>query len=300
MFEETEQGLKQFDKTQRERWERHLFEELKPFLKIQSDETLKRWDHTTGRQNLYALFRPFAAQFTFPWLKIPGPVIRDFFRKVMVARLVDTFLRESGRRVYLAGVPGPYILYLDEVCSRLMPLRKEREAEHQQRVIEERQATLAARMEQHQSADAAIEDDAEQPVAVKLKVLQNGINARNVIGFPTREWELKSNLLAYNARSLKMAHEFFDTNPAATPGHLLSVMEASAQYIAENPDPHGEYDPKYVIRKGAHLTSLLKELPAIVAATQLSEDVPAFQLVPTGTDNNPGSPERSAPRGRNG
>ena len=58
-------------------------------------------------------------------------------------------------------------------------------------------------------------------------------------------------------------------------------MDRCAAYVADNPLEKGEFDERYAIRKGTHLTSLLKELPSTVAAAELGDSVPAFRAVQT-------------------
>ena len=74
----------------------------------------------------------------------------------------------------------------------------------------------------------------------------------------------------------RAAKEFFNANPEVTPAHLLEVMNFCAAYVANNPLEDGEYDENYDLRKGTQLTSLLKSLPAVVAAAGLGQSMPAF------------------------
>lgn len=159
---------------------------------------------------------------------------------------------------------------------------KEREeaAEHDRRLQVEKEYRQL--QQKHRSKDADNEDDANRSAAEKVKILRNGIVSRNRIGWLTNKTHHVTNLLVYNNNSLKIAKQFFDLNADLTPSHLLEVMDAAARYIADNPLTEGEYDPNYNIRKGAHLTSLLKELDAVLTAAEMSNNFSAFNELPAG------------------
>ena len=170
------------------------------------------------------------------------------------------------------------------IGCQLAPRRKARREARRSQFVADRQLEWNARQQKHQSADAHLEDDPVLSAAAKVKVLENGILSLNQMGVLNCNYETKLNLLRYNRNSLDLAKQFFNLNPAATPGHLLDVMERCASHVANHPLEAGEFDEHYTLRKGTHLTSLLAELPAIVADAELGDSMPAFQPVARETE----------------
>ena len=248
---------------------------IKPLLDQQPVELLDRWYACASWQANYPEMIKQVEGFQLPSLP-PLPMGWDdsFLRRVMVAYLTSIFSRQDV--VGFHQCRASYAFLVDYVLGRLMKLWKERaEAiEHARRVqVEEEYRQL---QQQHRSKDADNEDDENRSAAEKVKILQNGINARNRIGWLTNQIHHFDNLLGSNHNSLKLARQFFDSNPEWTPGHLLHVMDASACYIAEHPLEEGKFDSNYNLRKGANLTSLLKELNAVLTAAEMFSRFPAF------------------------
>lgn len=251
---------------------------IKPLLDQQPVELLDRWYACASWQANYLEMIKQVEGFQLPSLP-PLPMGWDdsFLRRVMVAYLTSIFSRQDV--VGFHQCRASYAFLVDYVLGRLMKLWNERaEAiEHARRVqVEEEYRQL---QQQHRSKDADNEDDANRSAAEKVKILQNGIVARNRIGWLTNQTHHFDNLLGSNHNSLKLARQFFELNPEWTPGHLLQVMDASACYIAEHPSVE-EFDPRYDFRKGANLTSLLKELNAVLTAAEMFSRFPAFTELP--------------------
>jgi len=251
---------------------------IKPLLDQQPVELLDRWYACASWQANYLEMIKQVEGFQLPSLP-PLPMGWDdsFLRRVMVAYLTSIFSRQDV--VGFHQCRASYAFLVDYVLGRLMKLWNERaEAiEHARRVqVEEEYRQL---QQQHRSKDADNEDDANRSAAEKVKILQNGIVARNRIGWLTNQTHHFDNMLGSNHNSLKLARQFFELNPEWTPGHLLQVMDASACYIAEHPSVE-EFDPRYDFRKGANLTSLLKELNAVLTAAEMFSRFPAFTELP--------------------
>ena len=199
-------------------------------------------------------------------------------RRVMVAYLTSCLYDRSD--YWRATCESVYHLKVDVVLKRLGELWKEREAANERvrrQQVEEKYGELE---QQHRSKDADNEDDANRSAAEKVKILQNGIVARNRIGWLTNQTQHVTNLLRRTETSLHLARQFFNLNPELTPGHLLAVMDAAARYVAENTLVEKEYDPHYNIRKGAHLTALLKELNTVLTSLEMANNFPAFNELP--------------------
>ena len=259
--------------------------ELTTFLGKQTEEVLFRWSEIREREALYLEFQPWVDGFEFAGLKDRNATVLALLRNAAMVRLVQVFIRFRECGSYLSNEQYLYLFTL-EIGRCIEPYRKALEDAAQNRFVASRQAEWEAGSIKHRSPDEHMEIDPVQSAAVKSKVLENAINARNLTGVLNAKHEIKKNLLGYNADSLVMAKQFFNTNPAATPAHLLAVMDRCAAYVANNPLEKGEFDERYAIRKGTHLTSLLKELPSVIAAAELGDSVPVFQAVRT--DDNQG------------
>lgn len=251
------------------------FRAIEPLLARQPDEQVERWYSCDSWQTNYPEMIKLVEGFQLPSLP-PLPMGWDdnFLRRVMVAYLTSSLY--SRHDYWRFTCPGAYCMTINSVLPRLTKRWKERaEAIEQERrlQVEEKYRQL---QQQHRSKDADNEDDANRSAAEKVKILQNGIVARNRIGWLTNQTHHFDNLLGSNHNSLKLARQFFDSNPEWTPGHLLQVMDASACYIAEHPLEEGKFDSNYNLRKGANLTSLLKELNAVLTAAEMFSRFPAF------------------------
>lgn len=252
---------------------------IEPLLNQQPVEQLDRWYAAATWQANYPDMIKLVEGFKLP---SPSalPVAKDesFLRRMMVAYLTSILYRFDSDR-WRFSCRACNRLHVECVLGRLMKLWNERaEAiEHARRVqVEEEYRQL---QQQHRSKDADNEDDENRSAAEKVKILQNGIVARNRIGWLTNQTHHFDNLLRSNHNSLKLARQFFDLNPDLPPGHLLKVMDAAARYIAEHPSVE-EFDPRYDFRKGANLTSLLKELDAVLTAAEMFSRFPAFTELP--------------------
>lgn len=252
---------------------------IEPLLNQQPVEQLDRWYAAATWQANYPDMIKLVEGFKLP---SPSalPVAKDesFLRRMMVAYLTSILYRFDSDR-WRFSCRACNRMHVECVLGRLMKLWNERaEAiEHERRVqVEEEYRQL---QQQHRSKDADNENDDNRSAAEKVKILQNGIVARNRIGWLTNQTHHFDNLLGSNQNSLKLARQFFDLNPDLTPGHLLGVMDASACYIAEHPSVE-EFDPRYDFRKGANLTSLLKELNQVLTAAEMFSRFPAFTELP--------------------
>ena len=258
--------------------EQVCFRVIEPLLARQPDEQLERWYDCDSWQANYPEMIKLVEGFQLP----PQPPLPmgwndNFLRRVMVAYLTSSLY--SHHDYWRFTCRGAYCMTINSVLPRLTKLWNERaEAiEHARRVqVEEEYRQL---QQQHRSKDADNEDDENRSAAEKVKILQNGIVARNRIGWLTNQTHHFDNLLRSNQNSLKLARQFFELNPDLTPGHLLQVMDASACYIAEHPSVEA-FDPRYDFRKGANLTSLLKELNAVLTAAEMFSRFPAFTELP--------------------
>ena len=275
---EAEAGMRDADQATKAKFEAVFKRKLEQFLALQSLHCLEVWMETWGNENLYTTFQPLVACFEFPGVKNSDEDVLRLLRKVFMLRLIDVFgaCQQVGNTH--SGQQYPYAFGI-EICRRLEPRRKARRDEQHNKFVAARQAEWDAGRNKHRSPDEHLENDPVQSAAVKSKVLENAINARNLTGVLNAKHEIKKNLLGYNAGSLVMAKQFFNTNPAATPAHLLAVMDRCAAYVADNPLSEGEFDERYDMRKGTHLTSLLKQLPSVIAAAELGDSVPPFQAV---------------------
>ncbi|GEM_PF-2141448 len=251
--------------------------ELTTFLGKQTDEVLFRWSEIRDREALYMEFQPWVDRFEFAGLKNRNATALTLLHNAAMVRLVEVFIRFREVGTYLSGERYPY-LFTVAIGRHIAPYRKALEDAHRSKFVAARQAEWDAGRNKHRSADEHLENDPIQSAAVKSKVVENAIHSRNLTGVLNAKHEIKKNLLVYNAGSLVMAKHFFNANPTATPAHLLAVMDRCAAYVADNP-LEGQFDARFNIRKGTHLTSLLKELPSIVAAAELGDSVPAFQAV---------------------
>jgi hypothetical protein len=252
---------------------------IEPLLNQQPVEQLDRWYAAATWQANYPDMIKLVEGFKLP---SPSalPVAKDesFLRRMMVAYLTSILYRFDSDR-WRFSCRACSRMHVECVIGRLMKLWNERaEAiEHARRVqVEEKYRQL---QQQHRSKDADYENAENRSAAEKVKILQNGIVARNRIGWLTNQTHHFDNLLGSNHNSLKLARQFFELNPEWTPGHLLQVMDASACYIAEHPSVE-EFDPRYDFRKGANLTSLLKELNAVLTAAEMFSRFPAFTELP--------------------
>ena len=255
------------------------FRAIEPLLARQPDERLARWYNCDSWQTNYPEMIKLVEGFQLPSLP-PLPMGWDdnFLRRVMVAYLTSSLY--SHHDYWRFTCRGAYCMTINSVLPRLTKRWKEREEaiEQKRRVqVEEEYRKL---QQQHRSKDADHENDENRSAAEKVKILRNGIVARNRIGWLTNQTQHVSNLLRSNHNSLTLARQFFDLNPEWTPAHLLKVMDTSACYIAEHPLEEGEFDSNYDLRKGANLTSLLKELNAILTAAEMVDQLPAFTVLP--------------------
>ena len=276
---EAEAGMRDVDQATKAQFEAMFKKELEHFLALQSLDCLEVWMATEGNENLYAIFQPLVAKLELPPFKNREEEVLRLLRKVFMVRLVDVFGSCQKVGNTQSGQPYPYAFGI-EICRRLEPRRKARRDEQHNKFVAARQAEWDAGRNKHRSPDEHLENDPVQSAAVKSKVVENAIHARNLTGVLNAKHEIKKNLLGYSPDSLVMAKHFFNANPAATPAHLLAVMDRCAAYVADNP-LQGEYDERYAIRKGTHLTSLLKQLPSVIAAAELGDSVPAYQAVQT-------------------
>jgi len=277
---EAEAGMRDVAQATKAQFEAMFKKELERFLAQQSLDCLEVWMATEGNENLYTTFQPLVACFEFPGVKNSDEDVLRLLRKGFMLRLVDVFGACQKVGDTQSGQPYPYAFGI-EICRRLEPRRKARRDEQHNKFVAARQAEWDAGRNKHRSPDEHLENDPVQSAAVKSKMVENAIHSRNLTGVLNAKHEIKKNLLGYNNGSLLLAKQFFNTNPAATPAHLLAVMDRCAAYVADNPPSDGEFDPRYEIRKGTHLTSLLKQLPSVIAAAELGDSVPAFQAVQT-------------------
>ena len=251
-----------------------------PLLEQQPVEQLERWYLRDSWQANYPEMIKLVIGFQLPPL---SPLLaawdEAFLRRIMVAYLTSAHYSRSD--YWRHTCPATYRMQVDTVLPRLTQLWNEREAANEQVRIQQVEAEYQQLQQQHQSKDADNEDDANRSAAEKVKILHNGIIARNRIGWLTNRTQHFTNLLRHTETSLQLARQFFDLNPELKPGHLLEVMDAAAQYIAEHPLVEGDYDDNYDFRKGAHLTSLLEQLPAVLTAAQMANTFPAFTELPT-------------------
>ena len=238
---------------------------------------------TRDRQKLYVQFQPLVDALEFPAVKTRDEAALCLLRKAFMVRLSDVFGSCHIVGDYHAGVGYPYRMGVD-IGRNLAPRRQARQEAQRSQFVAERQSEWNARQQKHQSADAHLEDDPVLSAAAKVKVLETGILSLNQTGVLNCNYETKPNLLRYNRNSFNLAKQFFNLNPTATPGHLLDVMERCANHVADHPLEPGEFDEHYTLRKGTHLTSLLAELPAIVADAELGDSIPAFKPVARETE----------------
>lgn len=273
------EGMKNLDPAKKAQFEAMFQKELERFLGQQTLDCLEVWMETYGHEPLYAIFLPLVASRNFPAVLTTDENLICLLRKVFMVRLIDVFgtCQKAGNTQ--SGQPYPYLLGLD-ICRKLEPRRQARADELRNQFIAERRAEWEAGRQKHLSIDEPLENDPVLSAARKVKVLENAINSRNLTGTLNAKYETKKNLLSYNGNSLRLAKEFFNINPTTTPAHLLAVMDRCAVYVADNQLSDGEFDPRYEIRKGTNLTSLIKQLPAIIAAAELGDTVPTFQPVP--------------------
>ncbi len=252
---------------------------IRPLLEQQSVEQLERWYQRASWQANYPEMIKLVEAFPLPSLPtLPMGWDDNFLRRVMVAYLTSCIYDRSD--YWRATCQAVYRMKVDHLLPRLTILWKEREAANEQARIVQTEEKYRALQRQHRSKDADNEDDANRSAAEKVKILRNGIIARNRIGWLTNQTQHVTNLLRHTEGSFHLARKFFDLNPELTPGHLLKVMDAAAQHIAEHPLEDGEYDPHYNIRKGAHLTSLLKTLNTVLTSLEMANNFPAFNELP--------------------
>jgi hypothetical protein len=251
------------------------FRVIEPLLAQQPVEQLERWYTCDSWQTNYPEMIRLVEGFQLPSLP-PLPMGWDdnFLRRVMVAYLTSSLY--SRHDYWRFTCRGAYCMTINNVLPRLTKLWKQREKALEQARVLQMEEKYQQLQQQHRSKDADNEHDENRSAAEKVKILQNGVVARNRIGWLTNQTQHVDNLLRTNHNSLKLARQFFDSNPEWTPGHLLDVMDASACYIAENPLEEGEFDSNYDLRKGANLTSLLKELNAVLTAAEMFSRFPAF------------------------
>ena len=271
---EVDKKFRKVNRTTRDNFERAIEHELDLLLEPQTVETLDRYSQMLQPDILYAEFQPLVSQFKFAAIEGVEASILNAFKQMAMVRLVEVF-RNFDRHYRHSGVQYPYRMNI-EIRQRLQPLHSARIAEYKRQFAEAKQAEWEARRQQHRSPDESLEADTTLSAAKKAKVLENAINARNLTGLLDEKFQLHANLLKFNANSLFNAKEFFNANPEVTPAHLLEVMNFCAAYVANNPLEDGEYDENYDLRKGTQLTSLLKSLPAVVAAAGLGQSMPAF------------------------
>ena len=271
------------DKKAKANFELLVEQELDLLLKSASIEDLDRYSEMLQPDILYKTFQPLVSTLQFAAFKEHDESVLNAFKQLAMMILVDAFRYFDPKHPHSGGLRSPYLLHLD-VRKRLLPLHNARIAEYKRQFAAARQTEWEARRQQHCSPDESLEADVTLSAAKKVKVLENAINARNLTGVLDEKFQLHANLLSFNAGSLFNAKEFFNTNPEVTPSHLLEVMDFCAAYVANNPLEEGEYDEKYVLRKGTHLTSLLNSLPAVVAAAGLGQSIPAFIGVNTATE----------------
>ena len=282
MMKEASAALRHLDEHITASFEKLFERELQQFLDAHPLDTLEIWMDTRDRQKLYVQFQPLVAALEFPAVKQRDEAVLCLLRKAFMVRLSDVFA------CYIPGgnhacVPYPYRMGV-HIGSSLAPRRKARHEEQRSKFVADRQLEWNTRQQKHQSADAHLEDNPMLSAAAKVKVLENGIISLNQTGVLNDKYETKLNLLRYNRNSLNLAKQFFNLNPTATPGHLLDVMHRCARHVADHPLEAGEFDEHYTLRKGTHLTSLLAELPAIVADAELGDSIPALKPVARETE----------------
>ena len=282
MMKEASAAMRPLDERGTAHFEKLFERELQQFLDSHPLDTLEIWMDTRDRQKLYVQFQPLVDALEFPAVKTRDEDILCLLRKAFMVRLSDVFA------CYIPGgshawAPYPYRMGVDIGC-KLAPRREARREAQRSQFVAERQSEWNARQQKHQSADAHLEDDPVLSAAAKVKVLENGILSLNQTGVLNCNYETKLNLLRYNRNSFNLAKQFFNLNPTATPGHLLDVMDRCANHVADHPLEAGEFDEHYTRRKGTHLTSLLAELPAIVADAEMGDSMPAFKPVARETE----------------
>jgi hypothetical protein len=253
------------DGTPRANLEALIEAELDNYLPNLSIEQLDRYSQLRQADLLYVEFQPAVSAFKFSRLEGYEADVFKGMKRLAMLRLVEIFRYFDPEQGNQCRQPYTYDMLVD-IVGRLKPLNDARKAERLRQLVEARNAELEARRQQHRSPDELLEDDASLSAAQKVKVLRNAINSRNRIGILDRKLNIQNNLLSFNDNSLHLAKEFFNANPAATASDLLEVMDFCAAYVADNPLEEGEYDEHYTLRKGTHLTSLLKALPAIATA----------------------------------
>lgn len=134
------------------------------------------------------------------------------------------------------------------------------------------------------SPDAHREGQHELAPAAKVRILRNGITARNKFGFLDSNNDRKTDRIAVTKEGLTIAEEFFVLNTQWSAGDVLGLLEHCAQ-LDDNP-PDGGYDELWHARRGRNLGFLMKNLDTVVNRLGLSASLPCF-VMPAPVESDP-------------
>jgi hypothetical protein len=134
------------------------------------------------------------------------------------------------------------------------------------------------------SPDSQRECEHELAPAAKVRILRNGIIARNKFGFLDSNNDRIRDRIAVTKEGLTIAEEFFVLNTQWSAGDVLGLLEHCAQ-LDDNP-PDGGHDKLWHARRGRNLGFLMKNLDTVVNRLGLSASLPCF-VMPAPVESDP-------------